>query len=212
MTRPLKIVCISDTHNKHKQIEVPEGDILIHAGDLSSRGRLEAIEAFNEYLGILPHTHKVIIAGNHDFGFEREPEAARELITNAVYLEDEEVTVEGVRIYGSPWQPWFHNWAFNLRRGEEIRRKWEMIPEGIDILVTHGPPLGHGDQVFHGERVGCHDLLKAIEQIKPRYHVFGHIHEGYGITSNGDTTFVNASVCNLQYQPIQDPITILWEG
>lgn len=206
MRKQLRMVCWSDTHNQHEQIQVPDGDLLIHAGDMTSRGTLESIAKFNEYLGTLPHPHKIVIAGNHDFGFERTPEAARALITNAIYLEDQEVEIEGLRIYGSPWQPWFFSWAFNLQRGEEIRAKWDLIPEGIDILVTHGPPYGYLDQTDHGEAVGCEDLLEVVKQIRPRYHIFGHIHEAYGVDSNGSTTFINASSCTLQYKPTQPPL------
>lgn len=206
MAKTLKVVCWSDTHNHHQQIKVPDGDILIHAGDLTSRGTLDSITRFNEHLATLPHRHKVVIAGNHDFGFERQPEAARALITNAIYLEDEEVELEGIRIYGSPWQPWFYNWAFNLQRGEEIRAKWDLIPEGIDILVTHGPPYGYLDRTDSGEAVGCQDLLEVVNKIRPKYHIFGHIHEAYGTDSNGVTTFINASSCTLQYKPTQPPI------
>ncbi len=212
MSRSLQIVCMSDTHNKHELLAIPDGDILIHAGDMSSRGKLGSIEAFNDFLGTLPHPHKVLIAGNHDFAFERTPEAARRLITNAIYLQDEEVLIEGIRIYGSPWQPWFFNWAFNLQRGEEIRAKWDLIPDQVDILVTHGPAYGHGDRVERGELVGCRDLLEVIEErVRPKYHIFGHIHEAYGMTSNGTTTFLNVSSCNLAYQPIQPPVTFSWE-
>lgn len=206
MGRSLRVVCISDTHNRHKKVEVPDGDLLIHAGDLTSKGRLSSIKQVDKWLGKLPHEHKIIIAGNHDFGFQQEPEEARSLITNAIYLEDEEVAIEGLRIYGSPWQPWFFNWAFNLHRGEEIREKWDLIPEGIDILVTHGPPWGHNDRTSRGEIVGCQDLLDAVHRVKPKYHIFGHIHEDHGISEDGVTTFINASICTLEYKPTQSPI------
>jgi len=209
MSQTLTLVCISDTHGSHRDFEVPNGDILLHAGDISGRGEWETIEDFNQWLGELPHRHKVVIAGNHDFCFEKEPEKARGMLTNCIYLQDEEVEIEGLRIYGSPWQPWFYDWAFNLQRGPEIRAKWELIPNGIDILVTHGPPKGHGDLTYVGkEQVGCEDLLKVIERIAPSYHVFGHIHEGYGTTNNGTTTFINASTCTLEYKPTNPPVVV----
>lgn len=206
-TSRLRVVLISDTHALHDEVRVPDGDLLIHAGDFSNIGALEDVIAFNEFLGRLPHPHKVVIAGNHDFCFERIPERARPLITAAHYLQDEEVTVAGLRIWGSPWQPEFMNWAFNLPRGEPLRQKWAQIPRGIDVLVTHGPPLGHGDLVAHrDERVGCADLLEAVQRVRPRLHVFGHIHEGYGITQDAHTVFANASCCTLDYEPTNSPL------
>lgn len=206
----MRIVCLSDTHNQLHKIDVPPGDLLLHAGDLTGHGSLKEIARADRELAKLPHRHKVIIAGNHDFGFEREAEAARALIKSAIYLQDEAVTVEGLRIYGSPWQPWFFDWAFNWPRGESMKPKWELIPEGIDILITHGPPLGHGDLCNSGTRAGCPDLLEAIRRVRPRYHLFGHIHEGYGTTQEGATTCVNASNCDFDYKPIQPPIVIDW--
>ncbi len=205
---PLRIVVISDTHSLHGALEVPPGDILVHAGDLTNHGALEDVVAFDRFLAALPHRHKLVIAGNHDFCFERQGEAARAALRHATYLEDDAIVVEGIRFYGSPWQPWFYDWAFNLHRGPEIRAKWELIPEDTDVLITHGPPLGHGDLVARGERVGCRDLLERVRRIKPRYHLFGHIHEAYGTTADGTTTYVNASTCDLGYRPIHAPVVL----
>lgn len=202
----ITLVTISDTHALHDSIDVPEGDVLIHAGDLTNHGSLEDVVRFSEWLATLPHRHKLVIAGNHDFCFERDPEAARGALEGCIYLEDETVTLEGVRFYGSPWQPWFYDWAFNLRRGPEIRERWDLIPDDTDVLITHGPPAGYGDRTARGERVGCEDLLDAIARVRPILHVCGHIHEGYGLTSDGQTTFINASSCNLAYRPVQPPI------
>lgn len=204
----MRIVVISDTHALHDQVEVPDGDILVHAGDLTNRGAVLDVERFNTFLGKLPHRHKIVIAGNHDFCFERKPLEARAALTNATYLEDQALTVEGLRFYGSPWQPWFYNWAFNLERGPDIRAKWDLIPEETDILITHGPPMGHGDLTPRGERVGCQDLRDRIRQVRPRYHLFGHIHEGYGVTKEDDMTFVNAASCTLKYEPINPAIVL----
>ena len=202
----LSIIAISDTHGYHDAVKVPEADILIHAGDITSHGEIVQVEKFNQFLGNLPHPVKIIIAGNHDFCFEREPGRCRAILTNGIYLQDEAIEVRGIRFYGSPWQPWFHDWAFNLRRGSEIRKKWDLIPEDTDVLITHGPPYGHNDRVLMGERVGCQDLLEAVERIKPKVHIFGHIHEGFGITHNDHTTFINASFCDAYYQPKNEPI------
>ena len=202
----ITIVAISDTHGLHEALEVPPGDILVHAGDMTNMGEIEGVGAFNDWLGSLPHAHKIVIAGNHDFCFERDREASEPLLTNCTYLHDSAVTALGIRFWGSPWQPWFFNWAFNLQRGEEIRQKWDLIPADTDVLITHGPPRGHGDRTQGGELVGCRDLLDAIERIRPQLHVFGHIHEGYGVSSNGHTTMVNASNCDFAYEPVNPPV------
>jgi len=204
----MRVVCLSDTHGLHEQVEIPDGDLLVHAGDLTRHGALEEIEAFDRFLGSLPHPRKIVVAGNHDFAFEHEAARARALVTQATYLEDEEAEVSGLRVWGSPWQPWFYDWAFNLERGAPIRAKWDLIPEGIDVLVTHGPPLGHGDRTSRGEAVGCADLLDAVRRLGPRLHVFGHIHEGYGRTREGDTICVNASTCDVAYRPVNPPVVI----
>ncbi len=207
----INIVAISDTHSKHRALDVPPGEILVHAGDLTNMGSLEDVAEFNEWLGSLPHPHKIVIAGNHDFCFERDLEASEPLLTNCIYLQDSAATVLGVRFWGSPWQPWFFNWAFNLQRGEEIRRKWDLIPDNTDVLITHGPPHGYGDRTRSGDLVGCQDLLEVVERIRPRLHVYGHIHEGYGLSSNDHTTMVNASNCDYSYDPVNPPVVFEYD-
>jgi Icc-related predicted phosphoesterase len=204
----MRIVAISDTHHQHRRLTVPPGDVLVHAGDITRHGSLEDVRDFDEFLWNLPHRHKVVIAGNHDFCFQESPAAARALLTRAIYLQDETVLLDGVKFYGSPWQPWFHDWAFNLPRGAPLSEKWQKIPADTRVLITHGPPMGHGDRVHSGERVGCQDLLEAIRRIQPQLHIFGHIHEDPGITLEGITRCVNASSCDLRYLPTQAPIVI----
>jgi Icc-related predicted phosphoesterase len=173
-------------------------------------GHLRDVAAFDDWLAGLPHPHKLVIAGNHDFCFERQPAESERLIKHAHYLRDTGVTLAGLRFYGSPWQPWFFDWAFNLKRGPEIRAKWDLIPEGVDVLITHGPPAGHGDLTTRGDRAGCADLLDALDRVRPRLHVFGHIHEGYGQTLAGATRCINASICNVNYAPANAAIVVDW--
>ena len=189
----MKIVCVSDTHSFHDKTVVPDGDILIHAGDLTKHGDLADVEAFDSWFAFLPHRHKIVICGNHDFCFQNEAIRARARIRNAIYLEDEAVTIEGIKIYGSPWQPWFGGWAFNLERGPEIAAKWALIPTDTQILVTHGPPQGVRDRNRRGDICGCRDLFDRVMRVKPRLHVFGHIHESAGRSDIDGITFVNAS-------------------
>ena len=226
--RHLRFVCISDTHNQHNTLTLPSGDVLIHAGDFSGTGTHQQVQRFLEWFIQQPHPHKILIAGNHDLTLDAQhyerswirfhrkkklnDEAIRDLLIQAQpymhYLKDSMVTIEGTHIYGSPWQPAFFDWAFNLQRGEQCAQAWQQIPTHTDILITHGPPLGHGDLLVpKNTHCGCVDLLAEIQhRVKPKYHIFGHIHEGYGVSSDGTTTFVNASTCNLDYQPVQAPI------
>lgn len=198
--KPVRIVAIADTHGYHSKLRVPDGDLLIHAGDLTQRGKLKQLEEVRDWLLSLPHAHKVVIAGNHDFALQKQREEARALFgPPLIYLEDQLATVAGLRIWGSPWQPWFYDWAFNLHRGAEIAAKWALIPEGVDVLVTHGPPANHGDKCYDGRRVGCEDLLVELGRVKPRLHLFGHIHEDKGEWELGPTRIVNCttSECEL---------------
>ena len=167
------------------------------------------------------YTVKTFIAGNHDFGFEKEPEMAKEVVDSYKwidYLQDDFLgygvdTENFVKIYGSPWQPEFHNWAFNLpKNGKELEDKWNNIPDDTDILITHGPAFGYLDKIVgQYENLGCELLTKKIKEIKPKIHVCGHIHSGYGYVFDGDTHFINASVLNEQYVYTQKPLTEEWD-
>ena len=200
------IVIISDTHGMHDQLTIPEGDILIHAGDLCNAGKLREVVEFNDWIGNLPHRHKIVIAGNHDWCFERQPNKARDILTNCTYLQDSSVEIDGLKFWGSPWQPEFCNWAFNIKRGHRLEAKWSLIPDDTDVLITHGPPLGIGDGTFYGEVAGCVDLAKRVKEVQPRLHAFGHIHEGYSIEEKGGTTYVNGSSCDFNYRPVNKPL------
>jgi Icc-related predicted phosphoesterase len=208
----MRFVCISDTHGRHNELKLPAGDILLHAGDFSKRGTLAEIQDFNAWLAKLPYQHKIVIAGNHDFLFEREPEQARDLINAATYLEDSGIQIAGLNIWGSPVSPRFFNWAFNRSRGEEIRRHWQAIPTHTDLLLVHGPPAGILDKTWLGQSVGCHDLTHEMERIQPGVVVFGHIHEGYGSLRQGSRLFINASSLDHRYRPVNAPIVLDWDG
>ena len=225
----VRVVCISDTHGQHRSLDIPDADILIHAGDITEHGELEQLEDFAAWLDTLPHKHKLVIAGNHDvtlapayyarrgaprFHKKRpyDPVQCRAALEGScTYLEDSGVVVEGVSVWGSPWQPRFFDWAFNVERGSESRGKWETIPTGgkVDVLITHGPPVGHGDNGHDFAHAGCVDLLLAIQRrVMPRAHVFGHIHDGYGATTDGHTLYVNAASCDGGYAPTNPPIVL----
>jgi hypothetical protein len=232
----VRFVAIADTHTS--QPELPEGDVLLHAGDLTYRGTLPEVNGAAAWLQeqkyLKGFTHVIVIAGNHDWLFQKEPGVARQIMKERglIYLEDSGLTLEGsnilpgeitpgpgrITIYGSPWQPWFHDWAFNLHRGKPIKEKWDRIPPGVDILMTHGPPyeildgvgrsnedISPDDDSAFIQRVGCEDLLGTIRRLKPKIHVFGHIHASYGRIERDGTTFINASIMNEAYDPEHKP-------
>jgi Icc-related predicted phosphoesterase len=216
----MKIVCISDTHTKHNQIpseyiDNKDGsiDMIIHAGDVSSRGYETEIRNFLSWYNNLNYKYKILIAGNHDFYFEKtNPEDIKEVLSeypNIIYLNDSGVEIEGFKIWGSPVQPWFYNWAFN-RTSSTINQHWEMIPLDTDILITHGPINGYLDLTNRGEPVGCPLLKNKVSELKKlKLHVCGHIHSGYGSFETGNgVKLVNASLLNDNYVMVNSPIII----
>jgi Icc-related predicted phosphoesterase len=233
-----KVTLISDTHQKHLQlsttkslrkadqsIDLPGGDILIHAGDFMNSGyyKTEAIEFFNWFDAIDNYDTKVFIAGNHDRIMQDDPEWAKGALTGyktIEYLEDEGMGLYNmdddysIKLYGSPWQPEFHNWAFNLpRNGEEMQKRWDAIYDDTDILITHGPPFGHLD-IPGGQsiRVGCEMLRHRVDTIRPKIHVFGHIHGSWGHYFDGHTHFFNASVLDERYAYAHAPWNFEWDN
>jgi Icc-related predicted phosphoesterase len=200
------ITFISDTHNKHNSLknELISGDIIIHSGDISSFGRKHEIENFLEWFSSLSYKYKIFIAGNHDWGFQNnkgEIQKILNLYQDVIYLEDSMVNVNGIKIYGSPWQPEFCNWAFNLpRNGIELEKVWDKIPADLDILVTHGPAYGYLDQVIgRNEHLGCELLSKRIMEVKPKIHCFGHIHSANGFLDVNGVNFINSSILGESY-------------
>lgn len=209
-TKSKLIVAISDTHGQHDKLILPKGDIIIHAGDISPRGRENEIKDFLSWFKSLDYKYKIFIAGNHDFYFENRSQIEIDSIIpeGVIYLNDSGITIEGLKIWGSPISPWFYNWAFNRHRGESIKKHWDLIPSDTNILITHGPAFDRLDKTDSGKHVGCKDLLEVIEKIKPIIHVCGHIHEGYGVKPENNTCFYNVSVLDENYHLINSPIQI----
>lgn len=193
----MKLALFSDTHALHGQINIPDAEILIFAGDMTHCRTARDVSNFNSFLKSLPHRHKIVVGGNHDHRLARDQEKAKLLLSEAIYLLDDFVVIAGITIYGAPWQPIFNDRAcdaFALPRGKALKEKWDMIPADVDILVTHTPPAGILDQngpVCHG----CSDLTAAVAVIKPKYHIFGHIHSHHGMVKYGSTRYIN---CNVQ--------------
>ena len=212
----MKLTCISDTHNKHIQIPtkyLSGGDCILHSGDMSGRGSRKEIEDFLEWYNDLPYTHKILIAGNHDFFFEQAPEYEIEALLakypNITYLNDSGVEIDGIKIWGSPVQPWFHNWAFN-KKGDDIVKHWDMIPLDTHILLTHGPIYGYLDKTKGGDLTGCPYLLDKLKDFTNlKLHQCGHIHEAYGSFQFADgPLLINASVLNRSYNMANVPFEL----
>ncbi len=213
------ILTMSDTHNQHGILSnIPDADILVHAGDLTGQGRPFEIEEvcrwFKTKLSDGKFKDVVFISGNHDFGFQEAPERMYQFYKETAhlhYLKDSQVTIQGVTIYGVPWNPWFYDWAWNLKRGsDEMKAVWKQLPENVDLLLTHSPPRGYLDVTRSGEAVGCEDMLEAIVDKKPKVVVCGHIHEAAGSAKieATDTWVVNTAICNRDYRPKQRPYLI----
>ena len=228
----MKVTLISDTHTKHNQLngDLPGGDLLIHAGDFMNSGYepMEAVEFFKWFDKISTYDNKIFIAGNHDRWIENEPKEVQYILTgyNTIdYLQDEWMIIgdgdphdpntKTAKVYGSPWQPEFYDWAFNLpRSGEELKTKWDAIPDNTDILITHGPAQTYLDTAgapYNTPLLGCELLKERIELIHPKIHVCGHIHGGYGYYYNGHTHFFNASILDERYNYANKPFHFEWD-
>lgn len=211
----MKITFFSDTHTFHHSVKIGECDVLCCTGDITSSGEASTFLDFMEWFSQQPAKHKIYIAGNHDTSHERAPKSikivndAYRQNTGIIYLENSEVVIDGVKFYGSPYQPEFYNWAFNLRRGNPLKANWALIPDDVDILLTHGPAYGVLDETDLGEHVGCEDLRERIKELKQlKVHAMGHIHHSYGQTEIDGVKYINSCICTEQYRPDNQPITV----
>ena len=211
----MRCVILADTHGMHMQMKhkIPDGDCIIHCGDFCNNGTMLDCIKFLNWFGTLPHSKKFFIAGNHDEFFEKASQSEINAIIppGIIYLNESGVEIEGLKFWGSPYTPAFFDWSFMYKRGEEGKKHWNLVPPSVDILVSHGPARGFVDvcEKFDDpgkmEHAGCDQLLEAINRVKPIFHVSGHIHNGYGNVITKDTTFLNASVCDEHYRPVNKP-------
>lgn len=204
----MKLICISDTHNKHDQITIPNGDVLIHTGDFTEGGTKREVIAFLEWFAAQPHHYKIFIAGNHDFYFEKYSEdKIKEIIPeNIHYLKESGITLNGIKFWGSPVSPGDGSWAFNKNALQEIDRHWKQIPQDTQILITHTPPYKIMDVLNNGKHIGCASLLKILDNREIKVHIFGHVHNSYGSTTVAGTKFINASILDDKYRVLNEPI------
>jgi len=218
----MKIVFLSDTHNK--EVPVPAADVLVHCGDMTMAGTVGEISAFNAWMMKLPHKRKVVIPGNHDWLFERRKDYAKSLLSpDITYLEDSGTEIDGVKFWGTPWTNNFGDWAF-MTRPEWQEAKFRQIPKDTDVLISHGPPKGVLDQCEKPnfewddgytprsktttEHAGSAQLRDILERRKPRIVAFGHIHEGYGEFRHFGTHYINCSIMDGGYKPVNKPIVV----
>ena len=213
----MQICHISDTHNQHNGLDMSKypADVLVHTGDFSS-GTATTTLNFLDWFEEQPYEYKILIAGNHDWRCENDKEwfkKALEYAPSVTYLENEEVTINDIKFYGSPYSNEFGGWSF--MDGElELSKIWGNIPEDTDILMTHGPSYGYHDLVKRAygrdPHVGSKSLTERKKELEGslQYHLSGHIHEGYGISKAGLCTNVCASVLNENYELVNEPIIL----
>lgn len=210
----MKVVCISDTHGDHRSVRLPDGDVLVHAGDITAHGSREDYLDFLDWFGAQPFAARVFVAGNHDRWLEQAPIEARELAVRAGvdWLDDSGIAIDGLRIWGSPITPRFFDWSFMRDPGDAIEAHWRLIPDDTDLLVTHGPPHGVLDQVERApgvfEHTGCPSLRDTLDRVRPSAHVFGHIHEGRGEARLASVRCLNVSTMNQGYRIAHEPVTL----
>lgn len=216
----LRICAFSDTHGYHRKINPPDGDVLICAGDITGNGQLTVMEDFANWMKQFPHK-KIVIMGNHDryetHNSIRDTAIQYLLDVGITYLEHSEIVIDGLKIFGSPYTPRFYDWSFNVDRGNAIAAKWNLIPNDVNVLVSHGPPYGILDQVPKGvwfgeeilENAGCVDLLNRVKELKQlKAHLFGHIHYGSGVKIINDVVFANCAILDEQYQ-VANPVRVI---
>lgn len=209
----MRIVAISDTHGFHREVVVPDGDVLVHAGDITMDGEIDVVADFVGWLASLPHRHKIVVPGNHDRCFDisqskydgssiaRFDRPGLHLLMDA--SRTLEVRGEEFKVYGAPWVPNLKGWAFWDRNYD----KFDRAPRDVDLLVTHGPPLGIRDDNIFDTHFGSRHIARYLNHCPMvRAHVFGHVHQGYGMGKRGEILFVNACTCDRQYDPMNPPL------
>src|SRR3990172_1369347 len=206
------IVAIADTHGFNNRVQLPDGDILIAAGDIMKYGGRDELKNFAKWAADYPHKHKIVIAGNHDFCFDKHPEESRQILRDhgIIYLQDQYTELEGLLFYGTPWTRTFGPFVFMLDE-IDLAKKWSLMNTMPNVLITHGPPHGILDRTVDNERVGSDSLMnyliksKILHAERPDVHIFGHIHEGRGHYQVAGTNFYNASICDERYSPTNKP-------
>ncbi|MDT0689273.1 metallophosphatase domain-containing protein [Salegentibacter sp. F188] len=203
----MKITCISDTHGKHSELNLPDADVLVHAGDFTEAGTKKETMDFLNWFSNQNHKHKILIAGNHDYFMENNEDQSNFIPSNIYYLNDSGLKIANFNFWGSPVIPGNTNWAFERSRGREIKAHWNKIPKHTDVLITHTPPYKIMDTLDNGMSIGCEELRKHLNVLQPKLHIFGHIHNSYGSVRTKNTLYINSSCLDGKYRNINSPIT-----
>ncbi len=205
----MRVVFISDTHGRHTELGVLEGDVLVHCGDACAgiRGWDYELDSLDAWFGNQRFERIFCIAGNHDFTIEQRLARGVEVFVNATYLQDSSAWFGGRRFYGAPWTPNLQGWAFYADDGA-LRDRWSAIPSDTDVLITHTPPRDILDRSGRGNRLGCVHLSAAVATVRPAIHCFGHVHASYGLAESGGTRFVNAAMVNRDRAKLNAPVVV----
>lgn len=225
----MRLAATSDTHGMLDRAILPEADALLIAGDYlpncfgpsnrvaDARFQVGWLSQEIKALAKLPFKYKIWCAGNHDFAHQESStdRTAKGLLASAgiIYLQDEAIELDGVKFYASPWTPYFWNWAFQLPEGDRLSdysgaiQTWAKIPQGTDVLITHGPPHRILDKCPDGRKVGCPKLRERVFDVKPKLHCFGHIHDAYGVEVIDGVKFANVALCDEAYDPV-NPVQV----
>jgi len=203
----MKLICIADTHTREKQLHIPHGDILIHAGDFSELGTFRETKAFLTWFAQQPHSYKILVPGNHDFFLQKENIAKlRPYLKDINLLINDSLMIKNYLFWGSPNTPLGKNWAFGIELSN-IEAHWKQIPRHTNVVITHNPPYDILDHT-KSHHVGCPYLKKELQRIQPIYHIFGHAHDNYGKIKLGETTYINATSFDDKYTTPNKPIVV----
>lgn len=204
----MKLVLISDTHSLHRNLILPKGDIIIHAGDITDRGTKKEVVDFLDWFSDLDYEHHIFIGGNHDAYLDDNTVDLLDILpSNVTYLNNNATQINKLKFWGSPVSPDVENWAFGKPRSD-MEEHWKYMPTDIDVLITHTPPYGILDKSSQRYSLGCRFLLRKIAQMNISHHIFGHVHASYGMCEIGRTTFINASNLN-SYKGLINPAILV---
>ena len=213
----IKCVLFSDTHGcttevingKKVDLQIPDGDVLIHCGDFSAQGSFDDIVYLNSFLSKLSHKKKYVVCGNHDIQSEKDFNASQTLLTNAILLYHHAFWIGDIPCFATSYQPFYKGWAYNIADDKKRKKLFDQIPEETQILISHCPPFGYNDKGFQAPHVGDKALLARIRELKHlRYVISGHLHNSYGIIEENGVTYINCSLLDDRYALKNKPIVI----
>jgi Icc-related predicted phosphoesterase len=200
----MRIVIVSDTHERHEEYGVLEGDVLLHCGD-GCESSSESADALDDWFARQRFQHVLAVGGNHDHALLARVRAGQQVFRHAHFLLDEAIEIDGVRFYGSPWVPQLRGWAF-YANDQALAAHWAKIPADIDVLITHTPPAGILDRDRGGYSYGCTQLRERLDDLSPSLHCFGHIHASGGVLDGSPTTSINASAITHHHAELRPPV------